>query len=416
MYTLALSIIFCLNILSCFNGKQNIISEPNNSGQKTNSDPSATNEEKESLISYLKEFSINPKVEQLAKTGVANYKDPKKSISSIRNARSLKGGRSEGWIKETFDKNEQEIIDMLKDEKAPQTWSVDTIAQAYKSLVKEHPRDPQKNKAVFNLVEGVNVNYLHDSPYGKNSILQLASQFNFLEAMRQDSLAKVEDYILDHTQGPQGSIEAAAAALHRTAMVKANKLSHSLIDVLPKDHSQYYQNGYLMLYKIKSDSALEQVKESIKKNIDQLKILPQWVINESSGNHMLQVFSAAPSYQNKPMPAKDSLGHQICEILVMTQYKSTAEIAVIRSLLIDKPVNLHLTLVGQGAFNNPREIMRKAFEAVANTVKGYQVNIFVHAYKAPDSNIVEEEIKPISDLIDLRKIAAKEFMTPTAIN
>jgi hypothetical protein len=172
------------------------------------------------------------------------------------------------------------------------------------------------------------------------------------------------------TQGPQGAIEAAAAALHRSAAESVNKLPHALSNVLEGDSSSFYENGYLEPHKL-SEDRINKVLKTVQKNINKLRFLPQWVKCEATGVLQLQIFSAAPSYQGQRAPEEGSAGAQLCDVLLATQYEALAKIAVIRHVISKTPFNVHLTLVGQGAFNNPPSVLENAFFKVAAIVKGY---------------------------------------------
>ena len=116
-----------------------------------------------------------------------------------------------------------------------------------------------------------------------------------------------------------------------------------------------------------------------------MTILPQWVLCEASGKKQLQVFSAAPSYQNalvKP-PLAGSKDAELCDELVSAQYEAIAKMAVIRSISTGERVPVHFTLVGQGVFNNPPSVIATSLKKAAQVAKGYPlVNIYVHGYSS----------------------------------
>jgi hypothetical protein len=361
-----------------------------------------------SLHSYLTKPYSDSAVRRLALLGAARYLDPATGLMARRQGKPNKAGRGKDWIKETFEQDENEIIQKLKNEPAPKTWTLEEIDHAYQNEIKKHQPDSSRKKAQFILVKGVSINHLHEAPLSHDSFVQLASQFNFLESMGAYP-TPVSEYLNDSTQGPQGSIEAAAAALLRTAAVEDDRLPNALSKVLPHDHDKYYKYGYLMLYEL-NEAELQLVYNHIKTNLQKLTILPQWVINEASGSRQIQVFSAAPSYQGSTTPAAESLGGKLCALLVAAQYEAIAKLAVMRSLLINGPVALHLTLVGQGAFHNPPEVMHEAFKNVAEIVKGYpHVHVYVHGYNGRDQIIIRNQVD--KNLIDLTEMDENVFMT-----
>ena len=60
------------------------------------------------------------------------------------------------------------------------------------------------------------------------------------------------------------------------------------------------------------------------------------------------------------VPQVTKTGEAICKMLVTAQYRAVAQIAAMRSVTTSESVSLHLTLVGQGAFNNPENVMKEA--------------------------------------------------------
>jgi hypothetical protein len=283
------------------------------------------------------------------------------------------------WIFETFGEQEVAILKDLEQLPAPLTWTVDEINLAYQHITANHTRNLAE-KAHFILVKGVGISGLHRTKLGQNSIVQLASQFNYLESPSSD-ITDVSNYIFDWTQGPLGAIEAAAATLHRHAAVTSSKLAHALHNVFNKN--PHYKNGYLSLSSLSKETKKHLLK-NVNENIGKLEILPQWAICESSGSTQLQVFSAAPSFQGSKMPEEDSLETEICKQLVAVQYEAIGKLAVMQSILLKREISLHLTLVGQGAFNNPPSVMAEAFYKVANIVKGYDVKVFIHVFGDAD--------------------------------
>lgn len=364
--------------------------------------------ESESLTSDLETFSVDSKVSELAQKGIENYKKPPllAAREQAKNTNATGGGRTNNWIQDTFGTPEAQIVGELKDAAALRTWDLSSIDEAFIRAKVKTPPEATPTLPTFFLVKGLSVNYLHDYPQGKNAILQLASQFNFLES---PSTAKINvlNYLGDYTQGPQGSIEAAAAALHRTALEGKGKLVHALHNVLSGDVSAYYRNGYFEPHKI-SDAEQNNLLANIKANIKKMTILPQWVTCEASGANQLQVFSAAPSYQGASSPAPGSVGAQLCDELVSAQYEAIAKLAVIRSVSTGGEVPVHFTLVGQGAFNNPASVMANSFKKVAQIVKGYsKIKVYIHGYGAQDQAKIRAAVDTTA--FTLQELTKEEF-------
>lgn len=256
----------------------------------------------------------------------------------------------------------------------------------------------------FVLKEGVDALDLHKQFNGIN-VVQVASQFNALESTSA-KISPVKDWIEDHTQGPRASLQSVCAAKHREAASLQKKLPDALQELLDKcileDGSKIlekynnksinlYENGYLQLFVIKDENDLRTLRNFLNKNINEVKFLSQWVKCERTGSKQLQVFNAGPSFQS-PCPKPDwnktdsstKLLKEICEIIVSNGYKAIAQVAAIMSKQIDTPISLHLTLVGQGAFQNPPEVIKSAIKKVKEELKGTNVNVFLHGYSSSD--------------------------------
>lgn len=184
------------------------------------------------------------------------------------------GGRQRGWVAKMFGMKENseniesdDFYKALKDVPAPMTWSIEEIDQAFEAAQKKLP--PSNSKPNIYMEKGLGANYW-SRDLGNNGIIQIASQFNYLEATSPNHIATVDSYIDDFTQGPQASLEAASAALHRRVAILSGKLKDALLEVLPPDSQTYYQNGYLELFRIKEPKALQKVATHIKKNIKKL--------------------------------------------------------------------------------------------------------------------------------------------------
>ena len=256
-------------------------------------------------------------------------------------------------------------------------------------------------KATFQSVQGVDAKMLALSAYAENAVQQAASQFNFLESTSPSYMPLVK-YAKDMTQGPQASIGALAALILRDYAVRNKKLGEQpLFAGLP---AEAYCGGYLILTTMTGPERLR-LFESINLNMGNLRILAQTSIPEFGSTPLTQVFTAAPSFQGEAMPVADSLDNAICVALVTAQYRAIAQLAVIQSIRTRKPVNLHLTLVGQGAFNNNEAVLRQALKAARESVEGFNVNVFIHGYSEDDI----AKINRCAGSADLQKMTRTDF-------
>lgn len=160
-----------------------------------------------------------------------------------------------------------------------------------------------------------------------------------------------------------------------------------------------------MPYKAESSQSL---LEHIKQNIGKLNVLMQWVVNESTGSNTMHVFSAAPSYQGVEQVDANSPNGQLCSVIVTAQYEAAAKLAAIRSVLTNQEVTLHLTRVGQGAFNNPPDVMLGAAQAVVKVIKGFRVKVCWHAFKG--SGLFAQQLQKHMPGIAVDLLSAKEFL------
>lgn len=250
----------------------------------------------------------------------------------------------------------------------------------------------------FEIIKGIDA--LKLSEFAENcSIVQVASQFNALEAMSLEP-TEAKSWIYDNTQGPRASLQSVAAVKHRESAHLQNKLPDALQEMLEKcilkdgtkileKYTKLYKNGYLQLLEVKSLEDLAILKDFLSSNIGEFKFLSQWVKCEGTGKKQLQVFSAAPSFQGSfidwnKTDTKITLLKEICEILVVNEYKSIAQVAAIRSKQTTEPISLHLTLVGQGAFKNPPEIIKKSVEKVKEELRNTNVKVYLHSWSEKD--------------------------------
>lgn len=295
-------------------------------------------------------------------------------------------------------------------------------------------KNPQKSNPTFIIPkvtegQGYGIDALELYKYADNeSIVQLSSQFNALESVsRYPSSVKFWPY--DHTQGPRCALQAIAACKHRESASLQNKLPDAIQELLNKcivknynnknvpitqKYPDLYKNGYLSLDEINDEkapkpsffsklfhmkrgtSAMEDLKtleDHLRKNVGQLKFLSQWVRCEHTNSIQLQVFSAAPdcygiNFDDNNQEERNGLITKICKNLVANQYKAIAQVAAIRAASTGKQQSIHLSMVGQGAFHNPPEVMEDAIKAVAQEVNGYNIKVFLHGNREKSREIL----------------------------
>jgi hypothetical protein len=321
----------------------------------------------------------------------------------------------------------------------------------------------------------IDAKYALNSKLANDSIVQVASQFNFLESP-SEAYSLIDNYPSDRTQGPASSMASLESLILRNAAIMPmwaydgdkefseldtitlergyNKFNHckqfpadcgagslnphpikildkqwiidfnhdtikitqadgTMKNIIRKPHVftlgeqpifkdiTWYKNGYLEPWKAKEQDLSEKL-ERIKNDIGTLKILAQESRPEFGKGLCTQVFSAAPSYQGAVIPQANSPGDELCEVLVVEQYKAIAKLAVIKSISDpSKRVNLHLTSVGQSAFKNNPRLYPIFMKAAWDIVKPFNVDMFVHAYtdEKPALDILKKADIGIAEVI-----------------
>ena len=296
--------------------------------------------------------------------------------------------------------------------KPPIPIQIHTIENAYNVLPSEKA---PLHRATFTIVQGVDALILPKSRLANNSIMQVASQFNFLESKTVRHTA-IDKYIDDVTQGPRASLSTLSSLLLRHASFKSKDPNAGFFI-----NTNCYDGGYFMPWRLTNERQAGILAQT-NRNIGQLNILAQWGIpdtdaaqklietpNDHDTTHpedwdeygipntcsckLLQIFTAAPSYQDAAEPpAANSNGHKLCLLLVTSQYRAIAQIAAIRSTHTQDRVPLHLTLVGQGALKNRGSVMVAAFQTVYDTIIGFPVDVYLHGYTADDVTSIRANV------------------------
>ena len=275
---------------------------------------------------------------------------------------------------------------IVKASKKLKSTTVHKIDKEYNKLVKIH----SSSNVNFIIVKGVNVLEIAKSKLAIDSIMQVASQFNFLESANTNYM-DITKYIHDKTQGPLASIASLEALILCDNAVAKQKILGQQNGIF-KDIPYIYKNGYLMPWKIHNGKEKEKILEKMTKNIGKLEILAQKSKPElGNGISLTQVFSAAPSFQGYRRPLKNSLDDKFCMLLVPLQYACIAKLAAIQSIATGKIVNVHLTLIGQGVFKNRLEVMNLAMAEIYKYING--CNVYIHAFTDFDVSIAKQSLK-----------------------
>ena len=213
-----------------------------------------------------------------------------------------------------------------------------------------------------------------------NSLLQVASQFNFLESASSAHMA-LQHYAHDRTQGPQASLGCPGMLAQRNAIFKRK----GDLDIQPffAGLKGAYKGGYFTPNDI-GDADLQRASNYVSKNWKHLKVLVQSG-RTLFGTKTTQVFMAAPSFQGEGTPSIETALGDICNVTVSRQYEAMGALAAMQSEATGRRANLHVTMVGQGAFNNPPEVLKTSFSRLLQAVRGYDVALYVHAWTPDDA-------------------------------
>lgn len=357
-----------------------------------------------SLSSYLKEAKISQAQEEAFKVTNKTASEIKgdDNVAKLSDISSNRSNESRTALEKDLDSAvESGDLPII-----PFTFGQIDLESKLNKSKKDSSKSPN-----FVLKGGVDALDLHKQFKGIN-VVQVASQFNALESTSAE-ISPVKDWIEDPTQGPRASLQSVCAAKHREAASLQKKLPDALQELLDKcslederkilekyknvkinnikKRQDLYKNGYLQLFLIEDENDLKTLRDFLNKNIGDVKFLSQWVKCERTGSKQLQVFNAGPSFQF-PCPEPDwnktdnrtKLLKEICEIIVSNEYKAIAQVAAIMSKQTDTPISLHLTLVGQGAFRNPPEVIKSAIKKVKEELEGTNVNVFLHGHYSSD--------------------------------
>src|SRR5262249_2219605 len=155
--------------------------------------------------------------------------------------------------------------------------SVGDIRALYTQLTTKHP--PQNRPPSFTFIEKISANYIQNSTFGENSVNQIESLFNYRES---NDLS-----------------QSAIAALHRTAAKERGLLPHALHQIPSTiiEKNLYYEQGHLEPGCRLSDNDYQKIYDEMAVKINNMDILPQWVLCEPTNTLQLQVFSAGMSYK-----------------------------------------------------------------------------------------------------------------------
>jgi hypothetical protein len=262
-----------------------------------------------------------------------------------------------------------------------------TCADVLSEVERTIPPSPDRS-LTFSIVKGRDVSVLHlDCAPG--TVIQLASQFNSLEMMNPyyTPAHGLDVYLNDRTQGPRAALCClpSLAARNYNMIAERGGVQFNSLDLMGLQH----KNGYLLWNK-DSQPIYDIVKES-----HELIRIPTMAYAQVAGIDGKKIFrtdklvhqifsSAAPgtNYGNSP-----HLHPEINRFLLSSQYKGAIGMALL--LHHHNPqterAQLHLTLVGGGVFQVPKDVIMDSIKDALRHFQHYPIDIYLELYSDRDA-------------------------------
>ena len=237
-------------------------------------------------------------------------------------------------------------------------------------------------------------------PKNKNSLFQVASQFNLLEMASEEITPEdgVSIYEYDHTQGPACAIACGAGTIYRNYFVKLNgqigqrkdkqiNCLSDLMNFLNIDDKEYFRNGYFL----PNRKTLEFINFCLEnlKDIEPLKnflrVGVQWdtevtISNQTTngvGHRVSQIFcSAVPASYSS---LSKNLWERFARFILDVEYEATFRAALINQKRTGNN-KLFLTLLGGGAFGNDEKWIFEAIERNLKKFANCDLNVYLVIY------------------------------------
>jgi len=263
-------------------------------------------------------------------------------------------------------------------------------------------KTPTNIKCKFHILENVDIGSLQATlKQSDKAMVQVASNFNCLEMPSKHYLYDGylnENAHTDTTQGPAAVFGPLVAYIYRTHYLKINLLSNV---------EEYFGkpiNGKISLNNdnIKKIISLSDIditekiykkcKIGIQENAEIIFDRNGTIDIEDEHNKSIidQVFVSSINLADSNLRNIDkTVKNQICKILLKIAYDGTMLSAIYR-----KRKNLYLTLIGEGSFQNPLNLVLEALVHSLNEYTKYSnlENIYLCLYKS-DNKLIFESMK-----------------------
>jgi hypothetical protein len=133
-----------------------------------------------------------------------------------------------------------------------------------------------------------------------------------------------------------------------------------------------FGSGYFRPRTAKDVEQLRAIAAHVKINANKFALPMQIVTTEWRGMTQVHMLLAAPDLSKGKLGVEaDGLCQEICEALVVAQYRAVAKLAY----MLEVP--LFVTRVGQGVFRNNSSVMKSALEAILKVAQNRSMTIFL---------------------------------------
>ena len=251
-----------------------------------------------------------------------------------------------------------------------------------------------------------NVQELHCDESNKDSLFQVASQFNLLEMASPTATPErgVGIYEYDHTQGPTCAVAAGAGTIYRNYFAKVNgqigQSENNQIDCLAdigaalgndNDRLWTMSNGYALATEVGLKEITERLEQSSDDEIDKLRQLLrigiQWnteVTLADAGHTVSQAYcSALPVAYSGHSP---QLWQRFAQLVLEASYEATICAAILNYAKTGNN-KLFLTLVGGGVFGNDEDWIIAAIRRALDRYKHVGLDVIVVSYGSSNQRV-----------------------------
>lgn len=345
--------------------------------------------------------------------------------SYVLNLKNSAKSKSENWFKsitgfsETDYKSTQKKISVIDGFlyvcKVNTGYRVGNFQMFSLPEIRSQIPDPEfeTKRSSIKVIQG-DVRELHSISENNLSLFQVASQFNCLEMV--DPSVTPEDGVLryehDNTQGPACAIAAGAATIYRNYLIDSNgkigqsankqldcsnELKHKLAEDMGVEPNSLWgmKNGYaiftndslLALHKYLTScdpNTLASYKDSLRIGLQTGASVTD--IKAQQNQLVSQAFSSALPISYHQIDEVELWG-PITRLILCATYRLTLNLAVLNRLRTGNR-KVFLTLVGCGAFQNPKHWVYKAVMDEIKLVINADLDIHIVSYEAPDPKLL----------------------------